>query len=160
MSTLVPVDAGKVPENLPVDLAAILSDPSIPVNLRLAHLRSAANDRLSRSLEKAIVSLESLIAGAESVEEHWVPANLIMVGNVMAFPNGGTELVMVRKVVKRSAPDKTAITYLMDRVLGSIAQNVNVNSTSLVVSVDGKKLSEVSDNELAQLYSEKVKVTR
>ena len=157
---MLPADAGSIPPKLDSELSAILTDTSIPVGLRLARLRQAANERLGKSLEKAIAALESMADGVESTEETYVPKHLVMVGNQRVYPNAPeNELILVRKVVKKGQPDRVAVQYIMDRLLGTIAQNINVQSTSLIVSVDGQQLKEASDADLARLYHEKVRAS-
>jgi hypothetical protein len=89
-----------------------------------------AEKQLADTLPALIDNLTILANGGyERIEEEWVPAGLVTVGAGehwrLAFPNEDPDkLVMVKRKSSIADKDRSANTYLVDRVMGKPIQKV------------------------------------
>lgn len=75
--------------------------------------------------------LKLALGGWKQVDEKWQPAALVTVGSgefeLPAFPDKApNELVLVERKVGVAAPDRAALQYLIDRILGKPGAKVEI----------------------------------
>lgn len=94
----------------------------------------AFNDLVAAKLAERYAALELLADGGyEQVDEEWKPAGLIFVGSgewaTLAFPQLPPEqLVCIRRTRSIAAPDRKANEYLVNRILGTPTQHLDVDT--------------------------------
>lgn len=114
----------------------------------------AAEDKIADRLPRLVDELLRLAHGGWwEEEEERQPARLVEIGQgearTLAYPEKNPdELVVVRRRRRRVAPDRAALTYLVDRILGkpvaAVEADVEVNA--------GEELRSVFAGVVAKIY--------
>lgn len=117
---------------------------------------AAAEDRIADQLPQlADLMLKLAKGGYWEVEEEWQPSAIVTVGSgefeQPAFPDKDpTELVLVKRKRSKAAPDRSAITDALNRILGRPTQRVELTGEEGgPIAVDD--LRGLSSDELRQL---------
>lgn len=94
---------------------------------------AAAEDQIADRLPRLIGNLLKLADGGfEVVENHYAPAGTVTVGSgeylTLVYPDKlADELVLIKRVKSRAAPDRAANIDLINRILGKPTTQVEVS---------------------------------